>query len=85
MRRRSGASGEADQPRSSAAKTPTRRNAPKAAPVSGAAGVKTEVARLALELAEARERQAAASEVLSLIADAPTNLLLHHSRQPVAS
>jgi GAF domain-containing protein len=73
MRQRSGASGEADKPQSSAAKTPVRRNAPKALPVPAAA--KTEVARLALELAEARERQAATSEVLSLIAGAPTDLL----------
>jgi hypothetical protein len=33
-----------------------------------------EVARLAAELSEARERQAATAEVLSLIADAPTDL-----------
>jgi signal transduction histidine kinase len=36
---------------------------------------KTEAAQLALELQEARERQAATAEVLSLIADAPTDLL----------
>jgi signal transduction histidine kinase len=36
---------------------------------------KTEIAQLALELQQARERQAATSEVLSLIADAPTDLL----------
>jgi len=73
------------------AKPPKRGNAPKNAPknvpknvsksVSKAAGVsgpvvaKTEAAQLALELQEARERQAATSEVLSLIADAPTDLL----------
>jgi signal transduction histidine kinase len=74
MRRRSGASGEADQPQGSAAKTP-RRNAPKAVSVSAPAASRTKAARLARELAEARERQAATSEVLSLIADAPTDLL----------
>jgi signal transduction histidine kinase len=35
---------------------------------------KAEIARLVLELQDARERQAATSEVLSLIADAPTDL-----------
>src|SRR5436189_16599 len=75
MRRRSGASGGPDEPRSSAAKTPKRRIAPTAVPASGPAGAKTETARLALELEEARERQAATAEVLSLIADAPTDLL----------
>ena len=74
MRRRSGASGGADQPQGSATKTP-RRNAPKAVSVSAPAASRTKAARLARELAEARERQAATSEVLSLIADAPTDLL----------
>jgi signal transduction histidine kinase len=75
MVQRTGAGGTADKPRSSKAKTPARRNASKAVPVSRPADAQTEVARLALELAEARERQAATAEVLSLIADAPTDLL----------
>jgi signal transduction histidine kinase len=75
MGHRSGAGGTADKPRSSKAKMPARRNASKAVPVAGPADAQTEVARLALELAEARERQAATAEVLSLIADAPTDLL----------
>jgi signal transduction histidine kinase len=86
MRRHSGASGGPDEPPSRDAKPPKRGNAPKSAPrsapknkpkearVSRPAGAKTEVARLALELGEARERQAATSEVLSLIADAPADL-----------
>jgi signal transduction histidine kinase len=81
--RRSGASGGPDKPRSGTAKPPKRgrapknapKNAPKAVRVSGPAGTKMEVERLALELQEARERQAATSEVLRLIADAPTDLL----------
>ena len=83
MRRRSGASGGSEKPQSRTAKPPKGGPAPKAAPkaalkaarVSGPAGAKAEAAQLALELQEARERQAATSEVLSLIADAPTDLL----------
>src|SRR4051794_5007170 len=87
MRRRSGASGGPDQPQSRTAKPPKRGSAPesvsktvakevpKAARVPGLAGAKAEAARLAIELGEARERQAATSQVLSLIADAPTDLL----------
>jgi signal transduction histidine kinase len=56
------------------AKARKRRNAPKAVRVSGSSAAKAEVARLALELQEARERQAATAEVLSLISDAPTDL-----------
>ena len=54
--------------------------APKAARVSSPAKTKaespapTDVEQLALELQEARERQAATAEVLSLIADAPTGI-----------
>jgi hypothetical protein len=36
---------------------------------------KTEAAQLALELQQARERQAATAEVLSLISDSPADLL----------
>ncbi len=57
-----------------------RSTAPKAARVASPAKTtpespaQTEVARLTIELGEARERQAATSEVLRLIADAPTDL-----------
>jgi len=60
--------------------TRQRRDAPKAEHVSSPAktdignDAEAEAARLALELGEARERQAATAEVLSLIADAPTDL-----------
>jgi signal transduction histidine kinase len=82
MKRRSGASGEPDRSRSRAAKPRKRRIAPKntvkstakAGRVTRKARAKTDAARLILELQEARERQAATSEVLSLIADAPTEL-----------
>ena len=59
--------------------TAKRRQAPKAVRVSSPAkkvesSAKTKIAQLALELQEARERQAATAEVLSLISDAPTDL-----------
>ena len=66
--------------RSHATTTAKRRQAPKAARVSSPAKtdvetpVQTEVERLALELQEARERQAATAEVLSLISDSPTGI-----------
>ena len=80
MTRRSGAGGGPDKPQRRTATTRKRSAAPKAARVSGPEKTKVEKSaqaelnRLALELGEARERQAATSEVLSLIADAPTDL-----------
>src|SRR5882724_11509097 len=80
MTRRSGSGGGPDEPQSRTATPPKRKPAPKAARVSSPKKAEveslaqTEVERLALELGEARERQAATSEVLSLIADAPTDL-----------
>jgi signal transduction histidine kinase len=65
----------ADKSRKLKAKTRKPRGAPKASRVSAAASTNAEVERLSLELQEARERQAAAAEVLSLIADAPTDLV----------
>jgi len=80
MRRRSGTGGGPSQSRSRTAIPRKRRTAPKAARVSSAENTEvegpaeTEVARLALELQQARERQAATAEVLSLISDSPTDL-----------
>jgi signal transduction histidine kinase len=80
MTRRSGAGGGPDKPPSRTAMPRKRGTAPKPARVSRPektaveSPAQTEVERLALELGEARERQAATSEVLSLIADAPTDL-----------
>jgi len=82
MRRSSGADGGPNKQRSRTAMPRKRGNAAKkAARVSSPtkteveSPAKTEAAQLALELQEARERQAATAEVLSLIADAPTDLL----------
>jgi signal transduction histidine kinase len=73
---RSGAGGGGpDKSRSRTAITPKRAGAPKAVRVPGPTEVTKKAARIALELQEARDRQAATSEVLSLIADAPTDLL----------
>jgi signal transduction histidine kinase len=81
MRRRSGAGGGGpEKSQNRTAITPKRGSAAKAAGGSSPAGAKTEVERLALELHEARERQAATSEVLRLIADAPTDLELVFDR-----
>ena len=59
--------------RGNAPKKVARVSSPTKTEVEGPA--KTEAAQLALQLQEARERQAATTEVLSLIADAPTDLL----------
>ena len=81
MGRRTGAGGKQNKSRSRTAITRKRRNAPKAARVLSPAKTEvespaeTQAAQLALELQDARERQAATAEVLSLIADAPTDLL----------
>jgi signal transduction histidine kinase len=72
MGRRSGSTGKPAKSRKRIAKT--RKRAGAATRVSGASATKAEVARLNAELGEARDRQAAAAEVLSLIADAPTDL-----------
>src|ERR1700730_10345507 len=79
MRRRSGAGGGPNKSRGRTAITRKRRNAPKAVGVSSPAkkvesSAKTKIAQLALELQEARERQAATAEVLSLMADSPADL-----------
>jgi signal transduction histidine kinase len=74
MKRRSGAGGGAAKSSGRTASTRKRSAAPKVARASGSAAANSKAARLALELEEARERQAATAEVLSLVADAPTDL-----------
>jgi GAF domain-containing protein len=76
MKRRSKVSGKrANSQRGQAAKA-NRRNAPKAAlrPQSTPSGEGAEVARITRELKEAREQQAAASEVLRVISSSPAQL-----------
>ncbi|KRR18178.1 hypothetical protein CQ14_24945 [Bradyrhizobium lablabi] len=77
------AGGETTRSKSRAAITAKRGRAPKAARVESPAKAKaakakhpakTEIEQLTLELQEARERQAAMAEVLSLISDSPTGI-----------
>ena len=74
------AGGGPTRSRSHATTTAKRRRAPKASRVSSLAkpkvesSAKTEIEQLVLELQEARERQAATAEVLSLISDSPTGI-----------
>src|SRR5438132_9722580 len=75
MKPRSGAGGGGKKSRSRTATTRKGGNAPKTGRASGSAGATAKVAQLSLELQEARDRQAATAEVLSLIADSPTDLL----------
>src|SRR5437868_13305231 len=72
MKPRSGAGGGGKKSRSRTATTRKGANAPWA--LRASTGTKAEAAQLALELQEARERQAATAEVLSLISDSPTEL-----------
>jgi GAF domain-containing protein len=73
-------SGEPTRSKSRATTTTKGRRAPKAAAIPGPAKTKaknpakTEIEQLTLELQEARERQAAMAEVLSLISDSPTGI-----------
>ena len=73
------AGGRSTRSRSGATITAKRRQAPKGRVSSSAkttieSSAQAEAERLALELQEARERQAATDEVLSLISDSPTSI-----------
>jgi signal transduction histidine kinase len=74
------AGGRATGTKTGAKSTAKRRQAPKPARVSSPAKTKTEnpgkteLKQLTLELQEARERQAATAEILSLISDSPTGI-----------
>src|SRR4029450_6556267 len=74
MRRRDKTGGKAVKTQRS--QTLTRRNAPKAARhrSNGAASKKTNVARLARELKEARAQQGAATDGLKVISRSPTDV-----------
>src|SRR5271163_1486490 len=76
MKRRSKASERARKTERRKAATPKRRNAAKAGRHRGSLGAsrKTGVEQLARELEEARERQAATSEVLRVISTSPGNM-----------